>query len=271
MLRKKRKSNQNFLRGGYRQYRAPSVFGGGKAPKPKREFQLPKINIKLIVYTVATIFALYYVLLSGKFSVKDIIVEGAHLTSDDKVLPYINKGSNILFLNTSSLRKKILTENPQIKDVQIVRGIPDAVKIVLLEHENKIIWQSSGSKYLISAQGEATKRVEDGETFNYPIVNDSKNLPVILGQSIVSPNFIAFIVNINEKFFEATNIKQTYFEVPQTTFDLYLYTEAGFYVKFNSMRSSAKQLENLKKVLVEKRSDVHEYVDLRIDGWAYYK
>jgi hypothetical protein len=37
------------------------------------------------------------------------------------------------------------------------------------------------------------------------------------------------------------------------------------------MRSSGKQLENLKKVLVEKRPDIKEYIDLRIDGWAYYK
>jgi len=37
------------------------------------------------------------------------------------------------------------------------------------------------------------------------------------------------------------------------------------------MRSSAKQLNNLKEVLVQKRNDIKEYIDLRIDGWAYYK
>ena len=68
-----------------------------------------------------------------------------------------------------------------------------------------------------------------------------------------------------------TNIKPTHFEVVETTFDVNLHTEAGFYVKFNTMRASAKQLDNLKKVLVKKREEVHEYVDLRIDGWAYYK
>lgn len=267
---KKRKNNQNFLRGGYKQYRNPSVFVG-KASKPKKEFQVPKINIKFSIYIVIVLVALYYIFLSGKFAVRDVIVEGNKLVSSEKILPYAHKGSNILFINSSNLRKQILNENPEIRDVQIIRGIPDAVKIVVLEHENKIIWQTGGVKYLISTQGEVTKKVEDGETFTYPIVNDSKNIPVSPGQSIISPNFIAFIININDKFFEATNIKQTYFEVPQTTFDVYLYTEAGFYVKFNSMRSSAKQLENLKKVLVEKRGDVHEYVDLRIDGWAYYK
>jgi hypothetical protein len=269
MLRK-RKNNKNFLQGGYKQYRNPSVFGG-KEPKPKKEFKVPKVNFKIVIYLILFLIAIYFILFSNKFAVKEVIIEGNKLVSADAISPYVNKGSNILFINTTKLRKKILSENAQIKDVQIIRGIPDAVKIVVLEHENKIIWQTNGAKYLVSTQGEITKKIEEGETFDYPVVNDSKNIPVTTGVNIVSPNFIAFVVNIYNNFFEATNIKPTYFEVPQTTFDVYLYTEAGFYIKFNSMRSSAIQLENLKKVLVDKRPDIKEYVDLRIDGWAYYK
>lgn len=271
MVRKRSKNNQNFVRGGgYKQYRSPLVFAE-KSRKPKRELKLPKINLKFIFYLAVLLVILFYVFLSGKFAIKEVMVEGNKLTPSDKIVSYAPKGSNILLINSSKIRDRILAENPQIQDVQIIRGVPDAVKIVVLEHENKIIWQTGGVKYLISTLGVATKKIDEGEIYNYPIVNDSKNLPVRLGDGIVSPNFIAFVANINDKFFETTNIKQTYFEIPQTTFDVFLYTEAGFYVKFNSMRSSAKQLENLKKVLVEKRQDVHEYVDLRIDGWAYYK
>lgn len=270
ILNRKNKTNKNYLRGGYKQYRTPSVFVA-KKPKQKYELKLPKINYKIIFYIALFLIALYFIFFSGKFTIKEVMVEGNKLVLSENMSSYVKKGSNIIFLNSADLRKIILAENPQIKDVQVIRGIPDAVKIIVLEHENKIIWQTGGAKYLLSTQGEVTKKIEEGEVFDYPLVNDSKNIPVNLGTNIVSPNFIAFMININQNFFEATNIKPTYFEIPQTTFDLYLYTEAGFYVKFNSMRSSTKQLENLKKVLVEKRSDVHEYVDLRIDGWAYYK
>ena len=267
---KNRKKNQNFIRGGYKQYRNPSVFGG-KEPKQKKEPREIKFNFKLIIYTILFFIGVYFVFFSGKFIIKEVMVEGNNLIPSETISAYAHKGSNILLINTVSLRKQILFENPQIKDIQIIRGIPDAIKIVVLEHENKIIWQSGGMKYLVSSQGKITKKIEEGESFSFPIVSDSKNLPINLGDSIVSANFIAFILSINEKFFEITNIKPTYFEVPQTTFDVYLYTEAGFYVKFNSMRSSTKQLENLKKVLVEKRESIKEYVDLRVDGWAYYK
>jgi cell division septal protein FtsQ len=270
MFGKKLNTNKNYLRGGYRQYRAPSVFGG-KTPKRKKEREKIKVNYKLILYIIVIILAVYYVFFSGKFVIKEVIVEGNHLVSSERISSYGHKGTNILFINSTKLRNQILEENPQIQDVQVIRGIPDAVKIIVLEHENKIVWQTGGIKYLVSTQGVVTKKIEEGETYTNPLVSDSKNLPVVLGTSIVSPNFIAFVTNINDKFFEITNIKPTYFEIPQTTFDLYLYTEAGFYVKFNTMRSSSKQLENLKKVLVEKRDSVKEYVDLRIDGWAYYK
>ena len=270
MFGKKRNTNKKYLRGGYKQYRTPSVFGG-KTPKPKKEREPRKINYKLILYSVVFLVVVYFLFFSGKFLVKEVIIEGNKLVPSDKIIEYGHKGTNIIFINSTELRKQILNENPQIQDVQVIRGIPDAVKIVVLEHENKIVWQTGGVKYLVSTQGVVTKKLEETETYTSPLISDSKNLPVSLGASIVSPNFIAFVTNINDKFFETTNIKPTYFEIPQTTFDLYLYTEAGFYVKFNTMRSSSKQLENLKKVLVEKRDGVKEYVDLRIDGWAYYK
>lgn len=270
MFGKKKNTNKNYLRGGYKQYRTPSVFGG-KTLKPKKEQKNIKLNYKIIIYVIILIIALYYILFSGKFLINEVIVEKNDLVSTEQLINYGHKGSNVLFVNTSETRKKILKENPQIKDVQVIRGIPNAIKIIVLEHENKIIWQTGGIKYLVSAQGVVTKKIEDGELYSYPIINDSKNIPVNLGTSIVSPNFIAFAINIYDHFFEITNIKPTNFEVPQTTFDVYLFTEAGFYVKFNSMRSSTKQLENLKKVLVEKRDYIKEYVDLRIDGWAYYK
>jgi hypothetical protein len=133
------------------------------------------------------------------------------------------------------------------------------------------VWQAGEDKYLVSTQGEVMRKITSEDTAKLPLIVDKKSIQVKAGDKIVSPNFIAFISNLNDGFFTTVNIKPTYFEVLETTFDVNLYTEAGFYIKLNSLRSSKKQLESLKTVLVEKRQDIHEYVDLRIDGWAYYK
>lgn len=270
MFTKKRKNNQGFIHGGYKQFRSPLVFNE-KKKKPKKELKLPEIKLKYIAYFVILLIIIFYVFFSNKFKIKEVIVEGNKTISSEYLTSYVDKDSNILFFNSKKVKAKILVENPQISNVEIIRGIPDAVKIVVLEHENKLIWQSNGINYLISTQGKITKQIGAEEVYDYPQIVDSKNLPVTLGSDIVSPNFIAFATNIYNKFFETTNIKPTFYTVPETTFDLNLGTEAGFYVKFNTMRGSAIQLENLKRVLVAHRQDVHEYVDLRIDGWAYYK
>jgi cell division septal protein FtsQ len=214
---------------------------------------------------------IYYLFLSGKFVVKEVIVEGNKMVPADKISSSIPKNSNILFLNLSKVKKEILKNNSEIENIEIFRGLPDAIKVVVLEYEPKLIWQSGDSSYLISTQGYVAKKIESGETYDFPRVIDKKGIPVEIGSGLVSPSFIAFVTNINSQFFEVTNIKPKEFEINQTTFDVNLNTEAGFYVKFNSLRSSAKQLDNLKQVLVAKRDQVHEYVDLRIDGWAYYK
>lgn len=273
MVGNRRKKNGNIT-GGYRQFRAPLVYNASKKQKEKRnnfDF-VSKLNLKYIIYAAILFFAMYLFLFSTKFTVKDIIVEGNTLVSTEKLVNYIPKDSNIFRLNIDDLKKNILAENTEIKEIRIYKGLPNAIKIVILEHENKILWQSNERKYFVSSQGVVSKEL-DSELASpeMPLVKDSKNIAVTVGDTLVSPNFVSFILNIDEKFFELTNINPTYYEVMETTFDVNVYTEAGFYVKFNSMRSSTKQLNNLKEVLVQKRNDIKEYIDLRIDGWAYYK
>lgn len=269
-MNSKRRKISKSIRGGYKVYKKPSVFSGGKI-KEKTNIKLPFGLIKASFYLAAFLTIIFLFFFSNKFAVKDVIVEGNNIISTDKIESYIPVGDNIFRFNIKKTSQTILSENPEIKNVQILRGIPDAVKVIVLEHDNKLVWQTGNDKYLISSQGEVTKKINEGESFNLPIVIDLKNFPITIGSRLVSPSFIAFVLNLNDKFFEYTNIKPVGFEIPDTTFDVNLKTEAGFYVKFNTMRSSTKQLENLKKILVEKRQDIHEYVDLRIDGWGYYK
>ncbi|MEI6498373.1 MAG: FtsQ-type POTRA domain-containing protein [bacterium] len=266
-----KKKRGSFRSGGYQQYRGPSVFNASKKTKSKLNFRISKLFWKLSFFFIVIMALLYIVFCSKVFLVTDIFIEGNNLSSSDLIKSKIPENLNILLLNESEIQEKILKEIPEIKSAEIYRGIPNAIKIVVLEREGKMIWQSNNIKYLVSSQGEVSRQVNDGEQFNLPVVNDAKNLAVSPGESLVSPNFVAFIINIYDNFFTETNIKPTTFEIQDTTFDVNLQTEAGFYVKFNSLRSSKKQLDNLKIVLAEKRQDIKEYIDLRIDGWAYYK
>ncbi len=265
-----KKKKNNFSRGGYQQYRSPSVFGSQSKNK-RQPIKISKGIWKIILAILLAAGFIYLFFFSKIFIISDVFVEGNSMVSTESISNLVPKGSNIFRLNETNVKNDILKAWPEIKTVEIYLGIPNAIKIVVLERQGKIVWQSNNQKYLISSQGDVAKLLSDGEFGDLPIVIDNKNIPVQPGMPIVSQNFVAFIININETFFTETNIKLSRFEITDTTFDVNVYTEAGFYVKFNSLRSSKKQLENLKIVLASKRQDIREYVDLRIDGWAYYK
>ncbi len=267
----RKKSNASFTKGNYRQFKSSNVFSGPKASKPKRTVKIPANSWKFLIFFFVLGIGVYFLFFSSIFEIKDIFVEGNHYVDSNIIINQIPKGQNIFRMNSNKLIADMLHQMPEIQDVQIYRGIPNAVKVVVLEREGKIVWQSNGKNYLISTQGQVMRELTNDQLGTYPQVVDTKNIPVELGSVLVSPNFIAFVTNLEDNFFTATNIKPKNFQIESTTFDVNLYTEAGFYVKFNSLRSSKKQLDNLKIVLASKRQDIHEYVDMRINGWAYYK
>lgn len=251
-------------------YRNPMIFSGGRIEHAKKR-TLPSIPIKYVLLGIILFVLIFFLFFSSQFQVKDVIVEGTNLVPADQIAALIPKGDNIFRLNTSQIEQDILNKFPEVKSVDIYRGIPNAIKAVVLERDGKLVWQSGENKYLVSSQGEVARLITGEEGKDLPLVIDKKNVPVTTKETLVSPNFIAFIYNIWNGISDTVNIKPVNFSVNETTFDVDLLTDGGFYVKFNSLRSSKKQLDSLKKVVVEKRPDIHEYVDLRVDGWAYYK
>jgi len=262
--------NKRFVAGGgYQKYRNPSLYKTSTKKEWGVKYSL--FRLKYLVYGLIGVLICYFLFYSQQFQVKEALIEGDQLLTKEEILPEVPLGSNIFRFQSSQLKEDLMAKFPEIKRVDIYRGIPNAIKVVIFERDAKLIWQSGDKKYLISSQGEVSRVVRADEGKDLPLVNDVKALPVVPGSRLVSPSFVAFVTNIAGSFHEVTNIKPSAFSIDETTFDVNVQTEAGFYVKFNSLRSSKKQLENLKRVLAEKRQDIHEYVDIRIDGWAYYK
>ncbi len=253
-----------------RKYRSPKIYTATRR-KERPKLKLPPTLVRFALLLVIILAVFYYVFFSSKFRIKDIIVEGNSLVSRDEIVGVLPQNQNIFRLDIEQSKSLITTKFPEINEVEIYRGIPDALKIVVVERENKIVWRTNNELYYISNSGIATRKITTDGIKNLPVVVDTKNLPVQLGKPLVSPNFVAFITNVNATFQSEEGIKLLNFEIPETTFNINLKTDAGFFVKLNTLRSSQKQLSDLKAILAKFRPNIHEYVDLRIDGWAYYK
>lgn len=253
-------------------FNQPKIFTQKKEKEQKR-VRSPLPLLKFLLILIALCFIVYFLLFSSFFKVNLVLIEGNQLVEKDRIEKLVPKGENIFLLNKNALIDKIIGNIPEANDIQIYKGIPNAIKIVVIEHNQSIIWRSNGRSYLISSEGYAYRDVTDnlGDYLSLPRVEDNSNIKVVKGQKVVSPSFVAFIQNIYSNFFTTVNIEPDYFTIKETTFDVDLKTKAGFTVKLDSLRSSKKQLDDLKKVLIEKRDQINEYVDLRIDSWAYYK
>ncbi len=245
------------------------------SPKEKFSFN-PIINLPAkfwgnIGLLILIVFGLWFVFYSRFFQIKEIIIEGNSLVSSDRISKNIDLGQNIFRFNIKNTREKIIANNPLIGDVAIYRGIPNALKIVILERKPQIIWQSGDKYYLVDESGTVGREVSNSEFPDLIRIADRKNMPVHVGQHLLSESFINFSEKINRDFFSEVNIHPTGYYITETTFDPYVQTDSGFFVKFDTARDAKKQLSDLKDIIIAYRSNIHEYVDVRINGWAYYK
>ena len=253
-------------------YNQPKIFSPGKEKRQRSKINLAPFY-KILPAVLAVFFLLYLIFFTDFFKISDVMIEGNQITESEVIKKTLPIGDNIFLLSSSQLQKQILEKIPEIKDARVYKGFPDALKVVVLEYSQSLIWKSNQRFYLVSSEGYIYRDVTD-EVDKYstlPRVEDNSNLNFEQRSKITSAIFVSFVQNIRNNFFSTVNIEPDYFYITESTFDLNLKTKAGFVVKFDTLRSSKKQLEDLKKVLAEKRDQIQEYVDLRVDGWAYYK
>lgn len=253
--------------------RAPSLY---YRPSKKPE-KTTRINWKLFWFFVKTFCPLlviaYVLFISSTFRIKDVIVSGNEFVTSEKIINAIPNNSNILTMKSTTIEDQIKEQIPEIKQIKIYKGIPDAIKVIVIEYKGALIWQSGINYYLVSDNGivfrDITNNIADYASL--PKVNDLRSLPVKISNRMVSTDFVDFAKYIYGSVKEVDNLDPDYFTIDETTVDMNLITKNNMYIKFDTLRSSEKQLNDLKLVLMEKKSEVTEYIDLRVSGWAYFK
>ncbi len=232
-----------------------------------------------LFFALATLaFLIWFFTSAPWLAVKHITIEGQ---ATSEVIKEINKlkGQNVLWLSITRPETAIIQHQPSIKEIQILRGIPDTLRVKLIERKPALLWQVSNQLYTIDATGFVYKQEllasRDG-TYIYPdtnlaVVTDTKGIPVEIGQTAVRSDFISFIQLLQERLPADYGLKFLRAEINETTFNVSILTDAGWKVMFDTTRKIEPQLKTLKDVLDVKRAEIKEYLDLRVRGWVYYK
>lgn len=246
---------------------------------PRQKHHLRRYT-KPILYLLIVLGFIYLLFGSGLFDIHHIKVVGTKTVPAQSVSDSINKildsslfGRNTIFLSTDKLAKQLMDQDKQLGGVKIGRDFVNGLIVTITEETPSLGWQSGSSVFVLSSDGRAIGLVEKADS-NMPIVVDSANIPVNIGQKVVPTEFIDFVQIITQGL-RAQKIDFVQLSVPaESVGELYVQTKVGYKIKFDTARDGAAQLNDLKAVLASLSSQKKtptEYIDLRIEGRAFYK
>lgn len=256
-----------------------------KSRKAARELSKKfKIIIFLIfVFIIAAAWSIFY---SGFFKIKNIIVEGEGRI-DPKFIEqlswdFVNKGfyiiipqDNIFIFNNNKL-KLVLLEKYAFNDLQIIKKLPNTVKIKFNEKSYAMIWQENGNYYYADSNGYIIDEVNllEVKQKDYPIVENASVQIIKKKQVSVEPAYLNYILNLFKHLRDLEDFKIDRFKIDNEKSTVKIILQDGPEIYFSITRDMDDQIEKLLVIKREKLQDDFNsktYLDLRIGNSVYYR
>ncbi len=260
--------------------RVPRIYGD--LQKPKRDWRKLRRVLRYVLVLLLVYVGYYVIFESSVFAVTQVEVQGAQVAEPRAIQALVPLGGNIWRLNEDQVAKTIKDSQP-VLTVQVLRGIPHTVRVVVTERTPVIRWQVGDSMYLLDADGIAfmvypvstppSPETSFGQLLlQVPLVNDSKQVPVSIGDVVVSHLFEQFLVKVTgelRSYLPAYELQ--YIEIADASYDVTLVIAGGMRVQMSSLADAAIQVRNLARLQRDGKLKTNSQVDLRIDRWAYVK
>ncbi|MFH2104839.1 MAG: hypothetical protein ABII72_01245 [Parcubacteria group bacterium] len=257
--------------------------------RKKREWLSSTLKKVYLLVSIGTLsFLIYFLFFTNFFRVnKIILIDNVEVsqTEVEKVFDkfrerkrlWILPADNIFLLNKDDLNKFLIAEIPRLEQVEIEKKLTDMVKVKTKERQLLLVWVAGNELHYVDQYGSVCCRATLDEVVerDLPLVYDSNDREVYLREEVVTRNFVGFLQDLHQKFPQQVDAEIKKFWAPSILAkEVHLETEAGWRVYFSIDRSVESQLGDLKIVMDEQiktRIERVDYIDLRIDNWAYYK
>ena len=219
--------------------------------------------ILLVGFGLGQIFGIHTITSVG--STGSVVAESRVITDSSWSL------GNTLTFSNSSFSIKLLAADATIKTVKTTRVWPSTLRVTVTQKQPTLGWTTGGDGYLLDADGTVIGSLSAASKL--PVVDDDSNLPVKTGDVAVSPRFVNFVTGLADQI-PNTGLTPSKYEIKDTTFDLYVTTNHGYQLIFDTSRAVGDEVGDLKAVqanLKQTGKTPTQYIDLRIAGRAYYK
>lgn len=240
------------------------------------------INIKkALFYSLLISVIIYAIFFSGLFRIDSINVQGpnnklsddinreAELYLDSRIL-----GRNWLFLSTKDVKESLNNTFTGQESITVDKVFPNKLLIKTDEARAAVVWKTGPKSYRLSSSGKVVSELGANESISsLPVVTDTNNIPVQIGERVVANDFNVFITKLYE-YLRSANMEIEQLTVGSTTAEVAVKLKDGYELRFSTVSSVDSQIKSFQAVqdlLKEQNKKPQQYIDLRIDGKAFYK
>jgi len=142
------------------------------------------VGTALLLASFLFIFSYDFVTQCDYFKAESLTVTGVHRLTEEQVLrqSQITKGINILSVNLSRVRKRLLAHS-WIEDADVSRELPTGISIRIKEQQPLAILDL-GRKFIINTHGEVFKEMGASDRCRLPVINGLEFSDInVLGES----------------------------------------------------------------------------------------
>jgi len=236
----------------------------------------------LFFFIISAIF--YFLFFSEVFQVEKIIVTGEERVSKENLKLLVEeklekkifflKTRNIFLVNLNEIKKDILNNFPQIAEVEISRGFPDAFNIIVVERFGLTVWCQAEQCFLMDNEGVIFEEIFDVDPKAFQIKKLAQVPELKLGDKVIEKEKLNQILDIKSKLRDNLKISLTAVTIMSDE-RLNAKTAEGWEIYFNPEGDIEWQLTKLRAVLEEEilpenRKNL-EYIDLRFGNLAPYR
>jgi|GEM_PF-3481491 len=256
----------------------PRIYGN--LQKTHRDWRPFWRGLVRIFWGMAAVALLYVLFFGPAFRVRTVEVQGVTLSNQEFITKTVPLGGSIWRLPQAQITAAIINNQP-VDSVDISRGLPSTVEVVVHEREPIVAWVSAGTTTLLDASGIAflqypNAQLPDSSTklgakiAILPHVVDTQNLPVKVNTQVAGASFVLFTKDTLANFHTyLSSYVWDHAEVGATLYDITFVSKTGLHVEMNTLADSGIQSRNLARLLEENKAQPNATIDLRIDRWAY--
>lgn len=158
--------------------RARSARGGSTVrARPRRAVGawLASGRLASLLLLIAALGGLLYVATAPRFTVRQVVVEGAQAMSEQKVAELAGaQGQSIWLVDTRQVVERLLA-NAYVEQASASVALPDQLTIVLRERRPEVRWQSGGALYLLDATGRVLDTDQTAPVSTTLVIEDRSN------------------------------------------------------------------------------------------------